>query len=71
MTDAQITVKDIPKGHIIIGHVVVAKVLDSEGQEYWATRSQGLSDMEIYGMAINAVDNMRIDLTGGRVVRGE
>lgn len=64
---ASIQVSDIPNGHIIVGHVVVAKVFDNEGQEYWATRHSGLNDMETYGMMINAVDCMRSDLTTGRV----
>jgi hypothetical protein len=59
---SHIKVDHVPEGHIITGHVTVMKVLDSEGNAYWATRSMDLNDMEAYGMMMNAVRLAERDL---------
>lgn len=41
----------IPPSHTPVGYVAYVKVLDEDGQLYWALRSDGLNDMEKLGMA--------------------
>lgn len=62
---ACIYVDDIPRGHLVLGHVSVLKVLAEDGALYWATRIEELNDMEAYGMLHNAVRAATHDLQGG------
>lgn len=56
------TVTSIPPGHIIVGHVSHFKVLDENGELYFAQRSGGVNDMEQYGLAVSMADSMAKDL---------
>jgi len=51
-----IEVHHIPPGHVVVGYVAHLKLLDKDGEEYWATRDNGLGDMEMLGMAHDMVD---------------
>lgn len=62
-----ISINKIDDGHIVVGYVAVLKVLDKNGEVYWATRSDDLNDMEAYGMMHNAVEMFREDLREGRI----
>lgn len=59
-------IKKVPEGHIVVGHVVLMKVLDAQGEEYWATRQEGLNMMEAYGMIYSARDDFQAELNGMR-----
>lgn len=59
-------IKKIPDGHVVVGHVVLLKVLDADGGEYWATRQEGLNTMEAYGMVHSAADDFQNELNGMR-----
>lgn len=41
----------MPAGHLVVGYVAHLKVMDTNGDLYFATRVDGLNDMEMYGMA--------------------
>ena len=62
---ATIKVESIPEGHVVVGYIVVnLKVLDENGDLYWALRRDGLDSMESYGMAHDLVDSIRRTLQG-------
>lgn len=66
---SSIEVTALPKGHIVVGYIAHLKVLDEEGEEYFATRIDGLGDMEMLGMAVNMADWFRqIKLEGKQPV---
>lgn len=67
----RIDVDRIPEGHIVVGYVAVVKLLDEEGKEYWATRSQGINDMEGFGMISTATEMFREDLNAMRVRKND
>lgn len=64
---ANIEVTGIPDGHIIVGFISIVKVLDENGDTYWATRSKDINDMEGLGMMVNATEMFREDLRAGRI----
>jgi hypothetical protein len=66
MSTMNLPVKSIPEGHVVVGHVVLLKCLDTEGEEYWATRQDGLNTMEAYGMVHSARDDYQAELNGMR-----
>ena len=48
---AHIDVDKIPDGHVIVGYVAALKILDGDGDVYFAIRNDGLNMMETLGMA--------------------
>jgi hypothetical protein len=63
---ATIQVDHIKDGHVIVGYVACIKVLDEDGELYWATRQDGVNDAEAYGMGQIMVDNFATDLSSRR-----
>jgi hypothetical protein len=61
-----IEVHHIPPGHVVVGYVAQLKVLDKDGEEYWATRDEGLGDMEMLGMAHDMVDGYQNNIRSMR-----
>lgn len=59
-------VNHIPEGHVIVGYVAHLKVLDKDGEEYWATRDNGLGDMEMLGMAHDMVNEYQSSIAAMR-----
>ena len=59
-------INSLPDEHIIAGYVTHIKVIDENGEMYWATRMEGLNDMEAYGMAQDMANSFRRDLTNGK-----
>lgn len=66
-----IEVPSIPDGHIVVGSVSVLKMLDTDGQDYWAMRPVGVNDMEAFGMVMFAADMCRLDLQECRRMPGD
>lgn len=61
-----LAIANIPRGHIIVGYVSHLKVLDNEGELYFAQRTGGLNDMEKFGLSVSMADSMSDDLLGKR-----
>lgn len=60
--EAHIEVANIPEGHVIVGYIAQFKVLDEDGELYWAIRRPDVNTMEAYGMACDLADTIRGDL---------
>lgn len=56
----------LPENHVVVGYVVHLKVLDQDGNLYFAMRTQGLNDMEALGLASDMHDSIRADCQHGR-----
>ena len=56
----------IPLGHIVVGYVAHLKVLDENGQLYFAMRSKDINDMEALGLAQDMVNSIQDDLSTGK-----
>lgn len=66
-TDKQtIEVGYMPKGHMVVGYIAYLKVIDTEGDYYWASRANGLDNMEQLGMAHDMVNEIQEDLKKDR-----
>ncbi|MGW4127979.1 hypothetical protein [Amycolatopsis japonica] len=48
---AHIDIHKIPDGHVIVGYIAAIKILDEDGECYFAVRNDGLNMMETLGMA--------------------
>jgi hypothetical protein len=59
------------EGHTVVGHLSYLKVLDNEGDFYWASRSDGINMMEQLGMAYDMVREIEEDLKRSRRNPGE
>lgn len=62
MTDTKhldLRVGHIPANHTVVGYITSIKVLDENGEPYYAIRTDGLSDMEKLGMAVSMGDDFR------------
>jgi hypothetical protein len=55
--DTTIPIGHMPSGHLVVGYIAHLKVMDDNGRLYFATRVDGLNDMEMYGMAANMADS--------------
>lgn len=62
MSDYTLVIQGIEEGHIVIGHASIFKVLDENGNVYWAQRHSELNDMEVYGMVTSYADDIAKDL---------
>jgi hypothetical protein len=56
----------IPDGHVVVGYIAYVKVLDGDGQYYWASRDDGINDMEKLGMAHDLANEYQVDLAAAR-----
>lgn len=54
----ELNIDSIPDGHVAVGYVATIKLLDENGKVYWAHRSAGLDDMELYGMVRSHADDV-------------
>ena len=52
-------ISNIPENHIVAGHLTYLKVLDENGEEYWAMRTAGLNLMEGLGCATDMANEAR------------
>lgn len=57
----------MPEGHTVVGYIAYIKMLDKEGECYWASRSEDLNAMEQLGMAYDQLDEYRTDMGKTRV----
>lgn len=64
--DLNLTVGHIPTSHTVVGYVAYLKVLDEDGDAYYAQRTDGLGDMEMLGMATALADDFKVQIRGGR-----
>lgn len=64
--ELKLSVGHIPEKHTVVGFLAYIKVLDDDGEMYWASRSDGLNDMEKLGMALNQLDDFQEQLRVGR-----
>jgi hypothetical protein len=56
----------MPKGHLVAGYIAYIKVIDENGDYYWASRQEGLNNMEQLGMACDMVNEIQEDLKSSR-----
>lgn len=56
----------IPLGHIVVGYVAHLKVLDENGELYFAIRTRDLNDMEALGLALDLKRSIEDDLQSGK-----
>ncbi|MGH3433181.1 MAG: hypothetical protein ACRDQB_10125 [Thermocrispum sp.] len=55
-------VQRIPSDHMVVGYVAYLKVLDENGDMYFAQRIEGINDMEALGMATDMQNNYQVML---------
>ena len=63
--DLALSVGHIPTSHTVVGYISSIKVLDEDGVEYYAIRTDGLADMEKLGMAVSMGDDFRAQMRRG------
>lgn len=61
-----LTVGHMPENHVVVGYIAYLKVLDKDGEEYWASRDNGLGDMEMLGMAHDLADEYQSNIRSMR-----
>jgi hypothetical protein len=61
-----LSVAYMPTGHTMVGYIAYIKMLDAEGEVYWATRDDGLNDMEMLGMAHDMASEYQTYLAANR-----
>lgn len=64
-------INGIPDGHVVVGHISYLKVLDAEGECYWAFRNDGLNSMEALGLAVDMENEVRMSVSDMKVDPGE
>lgn len=64
--EMNLSVGHMPADHIVVGYCAHLKVMDAEGQLYFATRVNGLNDMEMYGMAQDMANTFADTLSAGK-----
>jgi hypothetical protein len=64
--DMNLHVGHMPEGHLVVGYVAHIKVMDDNGELYFATRVNGLNDMEMLGMAQDMATSFGAVLNNGK-----
>lgn len=62
----QLDISSLPKGHVVLGYVACLKVLDENGELYFAMRSTGLNDMESLGMTHDMLNTFQTDMADSK-----
>jgi hypothetical protein len=67
----ELSVGFMPEGHTLVGYIAYIKMLDRDGEVYWASRDDGLNGMEMLGMAHDMATEYQVDLANSRKDAGE
>lgn len=57
----------MPEGHVVVGYIAYIKVLDKNGEAYWASRNKDLNMMEQLGMALDQFEETKADVNRTRI----